>query len=127
MRVAVTGASGLIGRALVQSLTARGDEVTVLTREPSTSRARLYRSPESASGEPAQTQAQPQLVGWQPASEPAPAQALTGRDAIVHPAGEPVAQRWGERAKRAIRGSRVVGTRNLVEGLRGLAPEVRPR
>ncbi len=130
----MTGAGGLIGKALVQSLIARGDEVTVLTRDPSTGRAgigrssyRLDRSSEPASGEPAQTRAQPQLVGWQPSSEPAPAQALAGRDAIVHLAGEPVAQRWNEQAKRAIRESRVTGTRNLVEGLRALAPEVRPR
>lgn len=109
MRVAVTGASGLIGRALVQSLIARGDEVTVLTRDPSAHTT------------------QPQLVGWQPSSEPAPAQALAGRDAVVHLAGAPVAQRWSERAKRAIRDSRVIGTRNLVEGLRALAPDARPR
>ena len=63
---------------------------------------------------------------WDPLSEPAPAQALSGRDAVVHLAGEPVAQRWSERAKRAIHDSRVTGTRNLVEGLRELAAEVRP-
>ena len=38
----------------------------------------------------------------------------------MHLAGEPVAQRWSEQAKRAIRDSRVVGTRNLVRGLREL-------
>ncbi|MCW2987039.1 MAG: hypothetical protein JWR63_4609, partial [Conexibacter sp.] len=41
-----------------------------------------------------------------------------GRDAVVHLAGEPVAQRWSDDVKRRIRESREVGTRNLVEGLR---------
>ncbi len=125
----MTGASGLIGGALVQSLIARGDEVTVLTRDPSTggTRADDSGSSQSGSGEPAQPQTQPQLVGWQPSSEPAPTPALAGRDAIVHLAGEPVAQRWSDHAKQAIRDSRVAGTHNLVEGLRALAPDARPR
>jgi uncharacterized protein (TIGR01777 family) len=50
-------------------------------------------------------------------SEPAPPDALEGRDAVIHLAGEPVAQRWTARARRAIEQSRVIGTRNLVEGL----------
>ena len=58
-------------------------------------------------------------------SEPAPAQALAGRDAVVHLAGENVAQRWTAGAKRAIRESRVRGTRHLVEGLQRAEP--RPR
>ncbi len=107
MKVAVTGASGLIGRALVAKLVARGDEVTVLTRDPGRARGKLG--------------TETQALHWDPLSEPAPARALTGRDAVVNLAGEPVAQRWSERAKQAIRDSRVTGTRNLVEGLRGLA------
>ena len=63
---------------------------------------------------------------WDPMREPAPAQALTGRDAVVHLAGEPVAQRWSEQARAAIRDSRVVGTRNLVEGVRRLDSGDRP-
>ena len=56
-----------------------------------------------------------------------PQQALAERDAVVHLAGEPVAQRWSERAKHAIRDSRVVGTRNLVQGLRELDAVARPQ
>jgi uncharacterized protein (TIGR01777 family) len=112
MKVAVTGASGLIGSALVAKLVARGDEVTVLTRDPDRTRAKLGN--------------ETQALRWDPLSEPAPARALSGRDAIVNLAGEPVAQRWSERAKQAIRDSRVTGTRNLVEGLRELAAEIRP-
>jgi hypothetical protein len=59
--------------------------------------------------------------------EPAPAQALAGRDAVVHLAGENIAQRWSAAAKQAIRDSRVTGTRNLVQGLGRLAEAERPR
>jgi uncharacterized protein (TIGR01777 family) len=107
MRVTVTGATGLIGRGLVGALLARGDEVTVLTRNPDRARATL-----AAKDSPTL-----QTAGWDLESEPAPAQALSGRDAVVHLAGENVAQRWSASAKRAIRDSRVLGTRNLTAGL----------
>jgi uncharacterized protein (TIGR01777 family) len=101
MRVTLTGATGLIGTTLVAALVGDGAEVTVLSRSPERATARL--------GVPA--------VGWDPLSEPAPKQALEGRDAVVHLAGENVAQRWSASAKRAIRESRTLGTRHLVEGL----------
>jgi hypothetical protein len=112
MKVAITGASGLIGSALVAELGARGDEVTVLTRDPESARRRL--------GE------EVRALRWAPTSGAAPGEALEGHDAVVNLAGEPIAQRWSERAKRAIRDSRVVGTRNLVEGLRALDAGLRP-
>jgi uncharacterized protein (TIGR01777 family) len=59
-----------------------------------------------------------QLAPWDPLTEPAPADAIAGREAVVHLAGENVAQRWTRRAKQAIRESRVIGTRHLLEGLR---------
>src|ERR1700722_3470823 len=103
MRVAITGATGLIGRRVVAALKERGDEVTTLSRDPQ------------------------QGVRWDPLREPAPAQALAGRDAVVHLAGENIAQRWSAAAKRAIRESRVTGTRNLVQGIGQLAEAERPR
>jgi uncharacterized protein (TIGR01777 family) len=108
MRVTVTGATGLIGRALVPALRARGAEVTVLTRDPARARSAL----DAQGGGPTEA------VGWDLMSEPAPAEALAGRDAVLHLAGAPVAQRWNAKAKRAIQDSRVIGTRNLLEGLR---------
>jgi uncharacterized protein (TIGR01777 family) len=101
MRVTVTGASGLIGRALVAELREHGAQITVLSRDPS--------RVQEASGV--------QAVRWDPMSEPAPLEALAGADAVVHLAGENVAQRWTARAKRAILESRVTGTRNLLAGL----------
>lgn len=111
MRVTVTGASGLIGEALVTRLAERGDEVTILTRDPDRAREQLR---------------DVTAVAWDPRGEPAPAAALQDRAAIVHLAGENVAQRWSSSAKRAIRESRVTGTRNLVEGLRALDADARP-
>ena len=106
MRVTVTGATGLIGAPLVAELQARGDDVTVLTRDPQSATRRL--------GVAAQA--------WDPLSQPAPTEALEGREAVVHLAGENVAQRWTERARAAIRASREVGTRNLVAGLEAADP-----
>jgi uncharacterized protein (TIGR01777 family) len=58
--------------------------------------------------------------------EAPPRDALAGQDAVVHLAGENVAQRWSDTAKRAIRESRVTGTRQLVQGLSTLAESERP-
>jgi uncharacterized protein (TIGR01777 family) len=106
MRVTVTGASGLIGTKIVHALRVRGDDVTVLSRDPERAARAL--------GVPAEA--------WQPDAGPAPAAALAGRDAIVHLAGERVDQRWTDGARRAIRASREAGTRNLVDGLRDAEP-----
>ncbi|MBB4663987.1 TIGR01777 family oxidoreductase [Conexibacter arvalis] len=108
MRVTVTGATGLIGSELVAALTARGDEVTVLTRDPGRARERLGAAVEA--------------VAWDPLAGPAPAAAIAGRDGVVHLAGEPVAQRWSDDAKRRIRDSRERGTAHLVEGLAAAEP-----
>lgn len=110
LAVTITGATGLLGPSLVTALRERDAQVTVLTRDPERARARL---------------GDVQAVGWDLLSEPAPAEALIGRDAVLHLAGEPVAQRWSEKVKRAIRDSRVIGTGNLVAGL-ALAGESQP-
>jgi NAD dependent epimerase/dehydratase family enzyme len=105
MRVTVTGATGLIGTTLVAQLLAEGAQVTVLSRDPARATAKLA----------------VEAARWDPLNERAPVSALQGRDAVVHLAGENVAQRWSASAKRAIRASRELGTRHLVEGLRGCA------
>lgn len=101
MRITITGATGRIGAPLVATLKQRGDDVTVLTRDPQAAQRRLG----------------VEAYAWNLASEPAPAAALEGRDAVVHLAGEDVGQRWTSAAKQAIRDSRELGTRNLVAGL----------
>jgi uncharacterized protein (TIGR01777 family) len=109
MKITVTGATGLIGRRLVARLKDRGDDVTALSRNPDRARDAL----------------RAEAMAWDAEAEPAPVEALADRDGVVHLAGEPVAQRWNGPAKRRIRDSRELGTRNLVEGLRAADP--RPR
>jgi uncharacterized protein len=110
MRVTVTGATGTIGRALVEELTGRGDEVTALSRDPA--RAGLG----------------VETLEWRdPKAEPPPADALRGRDAVVHLLGETIAQRWSDGARREIRESRVLSTRNLAAALSELPEADRPR
>jgi len=98
MRVLVTGATGLVGRALVRALAARGDEVLALSRRP---------APEGLPAGARAVQGDPARPGpWQ--------EALATCDACVSLAGEPVAEgRWTEARKRAIRDSRVEATRNV--------------
>jgi uncharacterized protein (TIGR01777 family) len=105
VKVTVTGATGTLGRQVVAELLERGDEVTVLSRDPDRAREALSENVRA-------------LAWSDPKSEAAPAQALEGQDAVVHLLGEPVAQRWSDDAKREIRDSRVLSTRNLVAALR---------
>lgn len=107
MRVTVTGATGLVGSRLVARLLDRGDEVTVLSRDPEGAR--------SALGDVDATR-------WEPTGSVAPTGALAGRDGVVHLAGEPVAQRWTDMVKERIWTSREAGTRCLVGGLRQAEP-----
>lgn len=109
MRVTLTGATGLIGTRLVEALVERGDQVTVLSRNADRARRSL----------PGGVQA----VGWpDPTGTPAPSEALSGRQAVVHLAGEPIAQRWTRAAKQRILESRELGTRNLVSGMHAAEP-----
>jgi uncharacterized protein len=111
VKVVVSGATGTIGRALIRELEARGDQVTALSRDAAAAREAL----------------RVDAAGWaDPQSAPAPVDALRGADAVVHLLGEPVAQRWSDDARREIRDSRVLGTRNLVAALRELPENERP-
>jgi uncharacterized protein (TIGR01777 family) len=111
MKVLVTGASGLIGAALCDSLLARGDEVVGLSRDPARARA-----------------ANPSLEwrAWEPTLERPDPDAFAGVDGVVHLLGEKINQRWTEAAKRRIMETRRTGTRNLAQALAGLDPAERP-
>lgn len=99
MKVLVTGSSGLVGTALVQSLRREGHEVAPL-RRPQT-RGAVAAGPQ-----------------WDPAAGRIEATALEGFDAVVHLAGENIAAgRWSPARKARIRTSRVAGTRLLAETL----------
>jgi uncharacterized protein (TIGR01777 family) len=109
MKVAITGASGLIGSRVTAALKQRGDSVVALSRDPERTRRRL----------------EIDAAGWDPLAGPAPEQPLAEADGVINLLGEPVAQRWTEEAKERIRASRVRGTKNLVLGLQAAWP--RPR
>lgn len=97
MHVAITGSTGLIGSALVTSLTGAGHQITRLVRRPP-------KNPDEAS--------------WDPEGGGLDPQNLRGVDAVVHLAGEPIgARRWTQEQKRRIRDSRVESTRLLAETL----------
>jgi uncharacterized protein len=113
MRIAITGATGMIGRALVRALLDRGDDVVALSRDPGRAREAL--------GDRVDAYAWPDAT-----SAPPPAEAFAGADGVVHLLGEPVAQRWTEESKRAIRESRVAATHLLAQALAALAPDRRP-
>ncbi|MFJ4808214.1 TIGR01777 family oxidoreductase [Streptomyces longwoodensis] len=99
-RIAVAGASGLIGNALVRSLTADGFEVRRLVR-------RAARDP--------------QEVCWDPEQEYVDAAGLAGCDAVVNLAGAGVGdRRWSEAYKQRIHDSRVLGTRALARAVAAL-------
>jgi uncharacterized protein (TIGR01777 family) len=100
LRVAITGATGLIGRALVPTLTSGGHEVTRLVR----------RRDALAPGD----------VYWNPERGEIDAAALDRVDAVINLAGETVSERWTPAHKRAIRESRVQGTSLLARALADL-------
>jgi uncharacterized protein len=112
LKVAVTGATGTIGRAVVHELLERGDRVVALSRSLSSGREKL----------PAEVE----VFEWpDPKAAPAPSEAFAETGGVIHLLGEPVAQRWTDEAKREIRDSRVLGTRNLVAGMRSAGPRLR--
>jgi uncharacterized protein len=105
MKIAITGASGFIGRRLMKALAGRGHRLHALSRHAGTN-----------------LPAGVELSVWDPLLGPAPEAALRDADAVLHLAGEPVAQRWTAAAKQRIYDSRVVGTRHLVAGLESCSP-----
>ncbi|GAA3734691.1 hypothetical protein HDA32_003887 [Spinactinospora alkalitolerans] len=97
MRIAITGASGLIGTALSRSLTDDGHDVLHLVRRP------------------ARTMAE---VEWEPERGRVDLARMAGTEAVVHLAGAPIGPaRWTRRHKRRIRDSRILGTRTLAARL----------
>ena len=109
MRALVTGATGFVGRRLLGKLT----QPIVLSRN-------------AAKAEQSLRSLKVKAFAWEPQAGPPPAAAFAGIDTVFHLAGDPVAEgRWTAAKKARIKDSRVVGTRNLVAGLRALP--TRPR
>ncbi len=99
MNITISGASGLIGHRLAKLFAAEGHAVHALSRGPG----------KDVPGR--------RISAWDPNSGEPPLEALRDADTVIHLAGENVAQRWTEDARRRIRESRVAGTRSLVQAL----------
>lgn len=96
MRVAITGASGMIGSQLAPVLSSGGHQVVRIVRKA------------PAPGE----------IRWDPSGAGLDPAALRGVDAVIHLAGENIGEgRWTEARKRAILDSRKLGTRLLAEAM----------
>jgi uncharacterized protein len=100
IQVLISGASGLIGRALVRHLSKHGYRVRTLVRK--------------APG--------PAEVRWDPSRGHLDPSRLTGVQAVVHLAGENIGVRWTRQRKARIRSSRRQGTQLLSEALASLSP-----
>jgi uncharacterized protein (TIGR01777 family) len=97
MNITITGATGFMGKPLVQELRRQGHTLHVLGRRPIEGMA---------------------FSPWNSSStKPPPEESLATADAIVHLAGESVAKRWNPEVKKGIRDSRINGTRALVNAL----------
>lgn len=104
MRIAVTGASGLIGSALVGQLKSEGHTVQKLVRRPTTT-----------SDE----------VAWDPIAGTVDLAALQGVDAIIHLAGAGVGdKRWTNKYRATILNSRLNGTTTIANAVNALKPSV---
>lgn len=105
MKILITGATGLIGSALQKALRAKGHELLLASRKEPKNISYIQWDIEKGFSEP---------------------ERLEGIDAVIHLAGESIsALRWTDEKKKAIRNSRVLGTRNVVDTISDL--KQRPR
>ena len=103
-RIAISGASGLIGTALVGHLRSEGHTVQRLVRRKAQA---------------------PDEIQWDPASNSVDIDALTGVDAIIHLAGANVGDhRWTKKYRAEILNSRLLGTTAIAHAVTTVAPKV---
>jgi len=100
MKCVISGGTGFIGRGIVERLLRDGHYVGVWSRKPGNEKRTAVAS-----------------FTWDPLQGEPPLESVNTMDAVIHLAGEPVAQRWNDAVKRRIRDSRVLGTRRLVDAI----------
>lgn len=113
MKIVITGATGFVGTRLVERLHALGDRPVVLARNPQKA-SNLFPSTKFPNVE---------IVGYDPFKLGEWAQAISGSDAVINLAGEPLAGvRWTDKRKQEIFDSRVLTTKVLVEAIAKASP-----
>lgn len=110
MKIVLSGASGLIGTALVPALLQQGHQITKLVRR---------------GGGEKQSDEKISTLTWDPEKKILDERALAGCEVAVHLSGETIAERWSEEKKQRIRTSRVQSTKLIAEKLAQLSPPPR--
>ncbi len=109
MKVAITGATGFVGRRLVERLQEQGHQPLILTRNPAAAQ-RAFPTLE--------------IIAYTPTESGSWQQAIAGCDAVVNLAGEPIAEsRWTPKQKQEILNSRQLGTQKIVEAIAQANPK----
>jgi len=107
MKIAITGATGFVGSRLVVKLHDRGDYILILTRNPDKAR-RMY---------PQSIYPKIDIIPYTATESGDWQKEISGCDAVINLAGEPISERWTGEAKRAIVASRQIGTEKIVEAI----------
>jgi len=115
MKIVVTGATGFVGTRLVERLQALGDRIVILARDAQKANNQF----------PQASFPNVEVVGYNPFELGDWAKVISGSDAVINLAGEPLAGvRWTDQRKQEIRDSRVLTTKVLVEAI--AQAEVKP-
>jgi uncharacterized protein len=115
MKIAITGATGLVGTRLVAKLTENQHQIVIFTRN-STKTQKIF---------PANNFSNVKIVQYTPQESGIWQEQISGCDAVINLAGEPISERWTPQHKKAILESRQIGTRKLVEAI--AKSEVKPQ
>lgn len=107
MKIAITGATGLVGTRLVEKLNREGHRIVVFTRNPDKAK-RVF---------PSMAYSNLEIVKYDPQASGDWQQKISGCDAVVNLAGEPLAERWTKEKKQAIMNSRKQVTEKIVEAI----------
>jgi uncharacterized protein (TIGR01777 family) len=116
MKVAITGATGLVGRSLVERLHKQGEQVLVLTRNPSFAQ-KVF---------PRENFPNVEIIAYTPNKSGTWQDKIVGCEAVVNLAGEPIGEgRWTTERKQEILNSRQLGTQKIVEAIAKANPKPR--
>jgi len=113
MKIAITGATGFVGSRLVEKLTDQKHQIVILTRNPEKAK-RIFSETKYPNLE---------IVAYKLTESGDWQQKISGCDAVVNLAGEPISERWTPEHKKAILESRQMGTQKVVEAISNANPK----